>query len=237
MKEPSSRERFPRLNIGLSQGRLDLLKRFANGKKSNASTEATFLLSKILDELEDKGKIPAAEKQDEGILSVKTSNLEAASSSEELFPRAAREIAETYGVSDRSIQNWYKVITEAYPSLTETDLKIGKSAKMKYTVLCQELIQAYRQSGKNSDEWIAEVQGQVTAHYETFAELVMHNYSRLIESGKFEVQRLQALMSGETPSETELLRVALIGKVSEEYAISLKGKNGHGSSTEKRNRT
>ena len=142
MKErDSTRERYPRLNIGLSQGRLDLLKRFAKGKKSSPATEATFLLSRILDELEDQGKIPAPE----------------------------------------------------------------------------QLL-------------------EVTEHYEAFSELVMHNYSSLINSGKFEVERLQALMSGEKPTETELLRVALIGKVSEEYAISLKGGNGHGSSTEKRNR-
>jgi hypothetical protein len=141
MKEPSStRERNPRLNIGLSQGRLDLLKRFAKEKKSSPSTEATYLLSKILDELDDQGKIPPHEEP--------------------------LEIAE---------------------------------------------------------------------HYETFAQLVMHNYSKLMDSGKFEVERLQALMSGEIPTETELLRVALISKVSEEYAIKLSHKkgNGHGSSTKR----
>ena len=142
MVEEDKSKKYPRLNIGLSPGRIDLLKRYAKSKKSSPSTEATYLLSRSLDDLEDQGKIPKVEQED-----------------------------------------------------------------------------------------VAEQE-----HYETFAQLVMHNYSKLMESSKFEVERLQALMSGETPTEIELLRVALVGKVSEENAIALSHKRGngqHGSSTKR----
>lgn len=133
-------ERSPRVNIGLPDGIISKLERYAKFRGSKPATEASYLLIKILDELDDQGKIPP--------------------------PEEPLEIAE---------------------------------------------------------------------HYETFAQLVMHNYSKLMDSGKFEAERLQALMSGESPTETELLRVALISKVSEEYAIKLSYKkgNGHGSSTKR----
>jgi hypothetical protein len=45
--------------------------------------------------------------------------------------------------------------------------------------------------------------------------------SLVVESGKFESARLKALMEGGQPSEVELLRVALLIGVSEEYIKSL----------------
>jgi CopG-like RHH_1 or ribbon-helix-helix domain, RHH_5 len=57
--------------------------------------------------------------------------------------------------------------------------------------------------------------------YKSFASLASQNLSVLVESGKFESARLKALMEGGQPSEVELLRVALLIGVSEEYIKSL----------------
>jgi hypothetical protein len=57
--------------------------------------------------------------------------------------------------------------------------------------------------------------------YKSFPGLVAQNLSGLVESGKFESSRLKALMEGGQPSEVELLRVALLIGVSEEYIGSL----------------
>lgn len=78
----------------------------------------------------------------------------------EPIPRTAKEISEIYSVSDRAIQGWYRIVLQAHPWINETDLKVGKSAKTKYTVLCQRLIEAYRQSGMGSEEWILQIQAQ-----------------------------------------------------------------------------
>jgi hypothetical protein len=69
-------------------------------------------------------------------------------------PRTAGDLATIYKVSDRAIQGWYKVIVRAHPWLGERDLKVGRSNKTKYTVLCQELLEAYRQSGMGAEEWV-----------------------------------------------------------------------------------
>ena len=135
-------DRNPRVNIGLPEGILSKLERYAKLRGSKSATEATYLLTRILDQLEEEGKIPP-----------------------EPVPKPA-------------------------------------------------------------------------PNYETFAQLVMHNHSDLMESGKFEVKRLKELMSGAEPTEVELLRVALIGQVSEEFAINLSQKkgNGHGSSKRSKDR-
>ena len=139
-------ERSPRVNIGLPDGIISKLERYAKSRGSKPATEASYLLIKILDELEDEGKIPPEPESKE----------------------------------------------EALPS------------------------------------------------YESFAQLVMHNFDKLVESHKFELERLRSLMSGAEPTEIELLRVALVGKVSEEFAINLSQKKGngqHGSSKRSTDRT
>jgi CopG-like RHH_1 or ribbon-helix-helix domain, RHH_5 len=57
--------------------------------------------------------------------------------------------------------------------------------------------------------------------YKSFATLIAQNLSGLVESGKFESSRLKFLMEGGQPSEVELLRIALLIGVSEEYIGSL----------------
>jgi len=72
-------------------------------------------------------------------------------------PRTAKEIAEIYEVSDRTVQAWFKVVRLAYPWLKEADLKTGRSAQTKYTVLCQELIADFRESGMGAEEWVSKI--------------------------------------------------------------------------------
>jgi len=72
-------------------------------------------------------------------------------------PRTAKEISKIYDVSDRTIQDWFKVIRLAYPWLDETQLKVGRSAQTKYTVLLQELLSDFRESGMGAEEWISAI--------------------------------------------------------------------------------
>jgi CopG-like RHH_1 or ribbon-helix-helix domain, RHH_5 len=59
------------------------------------------------------------------------------------------------------------------------------------------------------------------ADYTSFVALIRQNLSALVESGKFESNRLKALMDGDKPSEVELLRIALLIGVSEDYIQAL----------------
>ena len=49
-----------------------------------------------------------------------------------------------------------------------------------------------------------------------------HFLSRLVESGKFPNGRLKDLMGGAPPTEVELLRIALLCGVSEEFVLPCK---------------
>lgn len=57
--------------------------------------------------------------------------------------------------------------------------------------------------------------------YKNFGQVVMHHLSKLVDSGKFPNGRLKELMGGSAPAEVELLRVALIAGLSEEYVAAL----------------
>ncbi len=62
-------------------------------------------------------------------------------------------------MSDRTVQTWFKTVTIAYPWIELKALKIGKSAKTRYTPLCQVLIAEYRSSASSlsEEDWIASV--------------------------------------------------------------------------------
>ena len=51
-------ERNPRINVGLPDGILGKLKRYAQSRTDNPSAVAAYLLTRILDDLEEQGKIP-----------------------------------------------------------------------------------------------------------------------------------------------------------------------------------
>jgi len=57
--------------------------------------------------------------------------------------------------------------------------------------------------------------------FKKFHHVVIHFLTRLVESGKFPNGRLKELMGGQPPTEVELLRVALICGLTEEYLASL----------------
>jgi hypothetical protein len=84
---------------------------------------------------------------------------EVVATSPEVRSRSAKELADQYGVSDRTIQTWFKTVTTAYAWIEPEALKTGKSAKTRYTPLCQELMATYRTSATNASEedWIASV--------------------------------------------------------------------------------
>ena len=74
-------------------------------------------------------------------------------------PKSAKALAALYGVSDRTLQDWFKTICTAYLWLPLTDLKSGNSNKTRYTVLCQDLIAQYREAAKDlsADAWIKSI--------------------------------------------------------------------------------
>ncbi|MEP0914211.1 hypothetical protein NDI45_25210 [Leptolyngbya sp. GB1-A1] len=76
---------------------------------------------------------------------------------EPLTLKSAGELAEIYGVSDKSIQSWYKVVLLAYPWIDPLQLQVGASNKLRYTSLCQKLLADFRNSGLSKDQWIASV--------------------------------------------------------------------------------
>lgn len=88
---------------------------------------------------------------------------EAAAPSPEVRSKSAKELADEYGVSDRTINTWFKVVAAAYCWMEIEALKTGKSAKTRYTPLFQELLADYRSDAANrsDQDWIAAVH---TAH-------------------------------------------------------------------------
>jgi len=79
--------------------------------------------------------------------------------SPEVRAKSAREIAAEYNVSDKTVQIWFKTVMAAYLWIEPETLKTGKSAKTRYTPLCQALISEYRAVAAelSEDDWIASV--------------------------------------------------------------------------------
>lgn len=78
----------------------------------------------------------------------------------EVRSKSAKELAADYGVSDRTINTWFKVVAAAYCWMEVEVLKTGKSAKTRYTPLFQALLADYRADAANrsDQDWIASVQ-------------------------------------------------------------------------------
>lgn len=79
--------------------------------------------------------------------------------SDEGCPKISLELATAYGVSDKTIQNWFKTVCKAYPWIPATELKLGSGNKIRYSVQFQSLLCEYRDSAQtmSADEWIASV--------------------------------------------------------------------------------
>lgn len=84
---------------------------------------------------------------------------EAISASIEIRSKSAKELADEYGVSDRTVNTWFKVVAAAYCWIDLETLKTGKSAKTRYTPLFQTLLADYRADAANrsDQDWIAAV--------------------------------------------------------------------------------
>lgn len=83
-------------------------------------------------------------------------SIEPAKTLSEVRSKSAKEIAEEFGVSDKTVQTWFKVVCAAYTWIEPEALKTGKSAKTRYTPLCQSLIAEYRAVAAelSEEDWI-----------------------------------------------------------------------------------
>lgn len=69
-------------------------------------------------------------------------------------PQFTKAIAQYYGVSRKSVQQWFQKVKDACPWFTETDLKLPDE---RYTPLCIELMGGYRTSGLPFEAWKAQL--------------------------------------------------------------------------------
>lgn len=69
-------------------------------------------------------------------------------------PQFTKAIAEYYGVSRKSVQQWFQKVKEACPWFAEMDLKLADD---RYTPLCIELMGDYRISGLPLEAWKAQI--------------------------------------------------------------------------------
>lgn len=69
-------------------------------------------------------------------------------------PQFTKAIAEYYGVSRKSVQQWFLKIKEACPWFAEVDLKLLDG---RYTPLCIELMGDYRTTGLPFEAWKARI--------------------------------------------------------------------------------
>lgn len=82
-------------------------------------------------------------------------------------PQFTKAIAEYYGVSRKSVQQWFQKVKDACPWFSETDLKLPDE---RYTPLCIELMGDYRTAGLPFEAWKAQLWAQnpdLVATYQT----------------------------------------------------------------------
>jgi hypothetical protein len=69
-------------------------------------------------------------------------------------PQFTKAIAQYYGVSRKSVQQWFQKVKDACPWFMEADLKLPDE---RYTLLCIELMGSYRTSGLPFEAWKAQL--------------------------------------------------------------------------------
>ncbi len=69
-------------------------------------------------------------------------------------PQFTKAIATYYGVSRKSVQQWFQKVKDACPWFIEADLKLPDE---RYTPLCVELMGRYRTAGLSFEAWKAQV--------------------------------------------------------------------------------
>lgn len=86
-------------------------------------------------------------------------------------PQFAKAIAQHYGVSRKSVQQWFQKVKEACPWFEETDLKLPDQ---RYTPLCIELMGSYRTSGLVFSAWKSQLWQKVRAWWHSANPLKLH---------------------------------------------------------------
>lgn len=102
-----------------------------------------------------------------------------------------------------------------YDAIERWSEKQGRSMSSLVTSLLE---QSTREAAKAGVIQIFETPEQ---SYKSLSELVIHNFAALNESGKFADERLIALQKGDQASEVEILRIALILRLTEDYVTAL----------------
>ncbi|WP_088894950.1 hypothetical protein [Leptolyngbya ohadii] len=69
-------------------------------------------------------------------------------------PQFTKAIAQYYGVSRKSVQQWFQKVKEACPWFSESDLKLPDE---RYSPLCVELMGQYRTSGLPFEAWKTQI--------------------------------------------------------------------------------
>jgi hypothetical protein len=85
-------------------------------------------------------------------------------------PRSSTELATHFGVTKESIQDWYKIITDAYFWLPKTDFKKGSGKNTRYMPLAISFmieLKSARANGQTADEWIASIRAKNADKIET----------------------------------------------------------------------
>jgi hypothetical protein len=72
-------------------------------------------------------------------------------------PQFTKAVAAYYGVSRKSVQQWFQKVKDACPWFTEDDLKLPDE---RYTPLCVELMGRYRTAGLPFEAWKTQVWAQ-----------------------------------------------------------------------------
>lgn len=92
----------------------------------------------------------------------------------------------------------------------------GNKAASLAGFIVEKAVREAKEQGK-----IPQAEGEPPHDYKNLGQVVMHHLSKLVESGKFPNGRLKELMSGSAATEVELLRIALICGLTEEYVAGL----------------
>ncbi len=76
------------------------------------------------------------------------------------LPKSSSELAAHFSCTKEAIQDWFKIISQAYCWLPLSDLKSGVGKNTRYSAFCiQQMfnLKSSRESGQTANEWIASI--------------------------------------------------------------------------------
>jgi len=80
-------------------------------------------------------------------------------------PKSSSELAPHFGCTKESIQDWFKVISQAYCWLPLVELKFGVGKNTRYSSFCiQQMycLKSSREAGQTANDWIASIHSENT---------------------------------------------------------------------------